>query len=184
MGASRHRILLGVTGSIAATKSPEIVRVLVGKGYDVRCVLTSSAERFVSPLVLSTFSKKQALSDVFAPEAYRMYHLEASDEAHLMLIAPVTATVLGRCAYGLAEDLVTLAYISTKAPVIMAPAMHNTMWEHPATQENVRLLKSRGVTFVGPSKGALADNTEGEGRMAEPAAIVRAVEKVLKKKPS
>ena len=181
MARAGKRVLLGVSGSIAAVKAPEIVRLLADRGFDVSCVMTKSAEEFVTPLSLATFSGKPVLSSVFGPESYQMPHLTLADEADLFIIAPASATLLGRCANGLAEDMVSLIHITTKAPVLMAPAMHPTMWEHPATQQNVRILRERGVTFVGPFNGPLADNTKGAGRMSEPEAIVAAAEKILKK---
>ncbi len=181
MGSSTRRVLLGVSGSIAAVKAPEIVRLFVDKGYDVQCVMTKEAREFVSPLALATFSGRQAYVDMFGPEAHQMPHISASEEADLMVIAPSSATMLARCAHGLAEDMVSLCYITTKAPVLIAPAMHPTMWEHPATQSNVAILRDRGVHFTGPYVGPLADKTRGDGRMSEPDEILEAVGKLLKK---
>lgn len=181
MARAGKRVLLGVSGSIAAVKSPEIVRLLADRGFDVSCVMTRSAEAFVTPLSLATFSGKPALSSLIGPESYQMPHLRLADDADLLLIAPASATILARCANGLAEDMVSLLYITTKAPTLMAPAMHPTMWEHPATQQNVRTLRERGVEFTGPFNGPLADNTKGAGRMSEPDAIVAAAEKILRK---
>lgn len=175
------RVLLGVSGSIAAVKSPEIVRLLIDKSYDVSCVMTRGASNFVAPLALATFSGKPVHYELFDAESYRMPHLKLAEEADLMLIAPASATILARCAQGLAEDMVSLTYLTTTAPVLMAPAMHPTMWEHPATQANVKILRDRGVVFVGPFVGPLADKTRGEGRMSEPDEIVAAVEKKLNK---
>jgi phosphopantothenoylcysteine synthetase/decarboxylase len=179
------RILLGISGSIAAVKTPELVRLMVDKGWDVSCVLTTSAEQFVAPLALATFSGKPVVQGMFDAEAFRMPHLRLAEEADLMLIAPATALLLGRMAHGLTDDMVSLCYLTTTAPVVVAPAMHPTMWEHAATQQNVKLLRERGVTVVGPYAvgpyaGPLADKSHGEGRMTEPAEIVKAVEKLLK----
>ena len=174
-------ITLGVTGSIAAVKAPELVRLLVDKGFEVKCALSEGAEHFVSPLVLATFSRNPVAKAIFDSESYRMPHLKLAEESSVLLIAPTSATVLARCARGLAEDMVSLIYISTTAPVIMAPAMHPTMWEHPATQENVKILRDRGVIFTGPYNGPLADKSHGEGRMSEPMDIVATVEKTLKR---
>lgn len=181
MGQGRG-IVVGVSGSIAAVKSPELIRLLVDKNYDVTCVLTPSAEKFVAPLSLSAFSGKPAISSLFGEESYQMPHLKLAGEADLLVVAPASATVLARCARGLAEDMISLLYITTTAPVVFAPAMHPTMWEHPATQENVKILRERGAIFTGPFIGPLADKTRGEGRMSEPADIVQIVEQVLKRK--
>lgn len=182
MPSPRPRILLGVTGSIAAVKAPELVRLLSDKGWDIQCVLTKEAEKFVSALALSTFSGKPALVDMIGPDAFKLPHITFSEQADLMLIAPASATMIARCAHGLAEDLVSLCYITVETPVLMAPAMHPSMWEHPATHDNVKVLKSRGVHFVGPYVGLLADKTRGDGRMSEPVEIVKAVEKILSSK--
>lgn len=177
--SSKRLVVLGVTGSIAAVKSPEIVRQLIDNGYEVRCVLTPGAAQFVSPLALATFSGAPVVQDMFGADAYQMPHLKLADEADVFLIAPLSTSALARLATGEAEDMVTLTYISTKAPTIVAPAMHPPMWEHPATQDNVALLKKRGVIFEGPFVGPLADKSRGEGRMSEPQKIVDAVRKVL-----
>lgn len=175
------KILLGISGSIAAVKTPELVRLLVDKEFDVTCLLTKGAEEFVSPLSLATFSGNPVLRDIFGPDAYKLPHIQLAEQAQLMLIAPASASVLSRCAMGLADDMVSLTYITTNAPVLVAPAMHPTMWEHSATQSNVKILQGRGVQFTGPYIGPLADKTRGEGRMTEPEEIVKAVEKILKK---
>ncbi len=180
MVKSGPHIVLGVSGSIAAVKSPELVRLLIDRGCRVSCVLTRGAQQFVSSLALATFSGRPVYTELFGPEAYQMPHLSLADEADALVIAPATATVIARCAQGLAEDMVSLVYLTTKAPVLNAPAMHNTMWEHPATQENVKALKSRGATFVGPYIGPLADRRHAEGRMEEPEEIAKAVENLLK----
>lgn len=179
--ASGRRIVLGITGSIAAVKSPALVRLLVEKKFDVTCVMSDSAQNFVAPLPLATFSGKPVFNGMFEERAFEMPHLKLAEESHLMIVAPASATALARFAHGLADDLVSLIYVSTTAPVIVAPAMHPTMWKHPATQENVRILKERGVIFTGPSIGPLADKTNGDGRMSEPERILDVIERTLKK---
>lgn len=178
---SKPVILLGISGSIAAVKAPALVRLLVDHDFDVRCVMTKSAEKFVSPLALATFSKERVISDVFCEDAHRLYHVEWAEKATLMLMAPASATTIARCAQGIAEDMVSLTYLTTTAPVLIVPAMHTSMWEHPATQNNVRILKERGVTFLGPHQGPLADQTHGEGRMVEPEEVFKLVESLVKK---
>ena len=140
--------------------------------------MTKSAEEFVSKMVLSTFCEEPVPSDMFGPEAYKIPHIKMAEKTDVYVLVAVTATVMARCANGMGDDLVSLTYLATKKPVIMVPAMHDSMWEHPATQANVETLKKRGVTFVGPVQGKLADATEGPGRMAEIEDIVLAVEKV------
>lgn len=178
---SKPVILLGVSGSIAAVKAPELVRLLIDCDFHVRCVLTKNAEKFVSPLTLATFSAAPVPTDIFNNDAHQFNHLRWAEEATVMLIAPASAPTLSRCAHGLSDDMVSLMYLTTTAPILMAPAMHPTMWAHPATQSNVKILKDRGVSFLGPYQGRLADNTEGDGRMAEPVDLVNAVEALVKK---
>lgn len=181
---SNRTIVLGVTGSIAAVKAPEIVRLFREKGYAVRCVLTKNAEKFVSPLALSTFCGAPVVVDMFGPDAHTMSHLSLAAEASLFVVAPSTAATMARMAYGLADDMVSLTYITTTAPTLIAPAMHDTMWLHAATQAAVKILTQRGVSFVGPIKGKLADQPSADGRMSdgrmvEPEEIVQAAEKIL-----
>lgn len=177
-----QRVVLGITGSIAAVKTPELVRLLLDKGYEVDCFMTRGARQFVSPLALATFCGRAVVDDMFAADAWRMPHLRA-ETPDVLLVAPASATMLGRCANGIADDPVSLAYLTTTAPVMMAPAMHPSMWEHPATQANVKTLRDRGVQFIGPYIGPLADKTHGEGRMSEPVEIVSMVEKALETRP-
>jgi phosphopantothenoylcysteine decarboxylase/phosphopantothenate--cysteine ligase len=168
------RIVLGISGGIAAVKAPELVRSLVEARFDVRCVLTPEASKFVAPMPLAVFSGHPVYHDMFGADVHEMPHLKLAAEADLFLVAPATASLLAKFAAGLSDDFVTLTYIATVAPVLVAPAMHPTMWNHPSTRANVATLKQRSVGFVGPHIGQLADNTSGDGRMAEPADIVAA----------
>ncbi|MCG3205278.1 MAG: Coenzyme A biosynthesis bifunctional protein CoaBC [Elusimicrobia bacterium] len=179
MATSGRRILVGVSGSIAAVKTPELVRLLVDKEFDVQCVMTKGAKEFASSLALATFSSHPVVEDIFGSEAFSLPHIVHSEKADLFVVAPATATLLGRFANGLADDIVSLCYITTRAPVLVAPAMHPSMWEHAAIQANVKTLRDRGVHFVGPTMGPLADKTRGDGRMSEPENIVQAIEKIL-----
>jgi phosphopantothenoylcysteine decarboxylase/phosphopantothenate--cysteine ligase len=177
---SRRRVLLAVSGGIAAYKIPELVRVLDRAGYAVRCALTEAATRFVSPLVLQTLTREPVRTDLLDPgEEGQIGHIDLADQADLVLVAPATAHLLARMAAGLADDLVSTLLLATRAPILVAPAMNVNMWEHPATQANVATLAARGVRFVGPESGALACGWEGAGRMAEPEAIGAAVELLL-----
>ncbi|MFO0687640.1 MAG: bifunctional phosphopantothenoylcysteine decarboxylase/phosphopantothenate--cysteine ligase CoaBC [Myxococcota bacterium] len=171
-----RRILLAISGGIAAYKAPELLRALRKAGHDVRCVLTPDAERFVSPLVLQTLSGRSVRRNLFdAGEEGEIDHIGLADWAELVLVAPATAHLLARMAHGLADDLVTTVLLATRAPVLVAPAMNVNMWAHPATSTNVAILRSRGVAFVGPEAGELACGWEGVGRMSEPAQIAEAV---------
>ena len=169
------RVLLAVSGGIAAYKVPELVRALVKGGHSVRCTLTAAAERFVSPLVLSTLCGARVRSSLFDPtEEGEIDHIALADWAELVIVAPATAHLLARMAHGLADDLTTTLLLATRAPVLVVPAMNVNMWRHPATQKNVALLRERGIRFLGPDAGELACGWEGEGRMSEPSAIAGA----------
>lgn len=171
-GRAPHRVLLGIAGGIAAYKTPELVRALVREGVSVRCALTRAATRFVAPLALQTVSGYAVRTDLFdAEQEGEIDHIALADGADLVVLAPATADLLAKLAHGLADDLVSTLLLATRAPVLAAPAMNVNMWRHPATQANVERLRERGVRFVGPEAGFLACGWEGEGRMAEPAAI-------------
>ena len=167
-----RRVLLAVSGGIAAYKAPELVRLLVREGRSVRCALTRNAVRFVAPLVLQTVSGHAVRTDLFDVEQEgEIDHIALADWAELVVVAPATANLLAKLAHGIADELVSTLLLATRAPVLVAPAMNVNMWDHPATRDNVALLRARGVRFVGPEAGFLACGWEGEGRMAEPAAI-------------
>jgi phosphopantothenoylcysteine decarboxylase/phosphopantothenate--cysteine ligase len=163
------RILLGVTGGIAAYKACTLVRLLVRAGHDVLPVVTESAHRFVSAETFFALAKKAEGGDPYP-------HLERAD---LLVVAPLTANTLARLAHGLADDVLTEAALAHVGPVLVAPAMNVRMWEHPATQANVGILRARGVRFVGPAEGDLAEGDVGVGRMAEPGEIAARVEDLL-----
>lgn len=163
------RILLGVTGGIAAYKACTLVRLLVRAGHDVYPVLTAGAERFVSAETFFALARKLR-SDSPYP------HLERAD---LLVVAPLTANTLARLAHGLADDLLTEAALAHAGPVLVAPAMNVRMWEHAATQENVATLRARGVEIVGPVTGDLAEGEVGSGRMAEPEEIAARIGEIL-----
>jgi phosphopantothenoylcysteine decarboxylase/phosphopantothenate--cysteine ligase len=171
-----RRILLVVSGGIAAYKAPELVRALVRAGHEVRCVLTRAAAEFVSPLALQTVSGHRVRSALFDPaEEGEIDHVALADWAELIVVAPATADLMAKLAHGLADDLASTLLLATRADVLVAPAMNVHMWQHPATRANVETLRARGVQFVGPEAGFLACGWEGEGRMSEPEAIAGAV---------
>ena len=170
-------VVLGITGSIAAYKSPEIVRALRAEGADMQALLTPAATRFVSPLTLRTLTGHAVDADLLdlLPDG-RIGHIVAADSADAILIAPATAQWIGAMASGLAGDVVTAACLATTAPVIVAPAMDGEMWAHAATQTNAtRLRDDFGYALVAPESGALASGATGVGRLAETAAIIDAV---------
>jgi phosphopantothenoylcysteine decarboxylase/phosphopantothenate--cysteine ligase len=163
------RILVGVTGGIAAYKACEVVRLLVKGGHDVVPLVTRGAERFVSAETFWALARKPPSTDPYP-------HLEHAD---LLVVAPLTAHTLARLAHGLADDVLTEAALAHEGPVLVAPAMNHRMWSHPATRANVATLLGRGVELVGPEDGELAEGETGVGRMSEPAAIVARAEALL-----
>ena len=171
------RVLLIVTGGIAAYKTPDLVRQLIKAGASVRCVMTKSAEQFVTPLTLGSVSGDKVYTDLFSlTDEHDMGHINLSREADVLLVAPATANTLAKLAHGIGDNLATTLLLATDKPVIVAPAMNVRMWEHDATQDNIELLKARGVTFIGPDEGDMACGEWGEGRMSEPADIVEALD--------
>ena len=171
MGAGPH-VLLGVTGGIAAYKAPELVRALVTRGATVQVVMTTAARSFVSPLALATVSGRPVRMDLLdAAEEGRVGHIELADQADIVLVAPGTANMLAKAAAGLADDLVSVCLLATRAPILWAPAMNTNMWRHPATSANLATLVARGHQFVGPDRGELACGWVGEGRMIDPGLI-------------
>lgn len=171
--AKSRRVVLGVTGSIAAYKAPEIVRGLVKRGAEVRCVLTPNASHFVAPLALATVSRNAVAQSLHDPSLWEMAHLSLAGWADLVLVAPATADFLARLAHGRAEGLLDSLVLSTRAPVAVCPAMDAEMWDHPATRANVGRLKEFGYRIWGPEKGELASGKVGWGRLIPPDEIVR-----------
>lgn len=171
------RILLIVSGGIAAYKSLELVRRLRERGAAVRCVMTGSAEQFVTPLSLQALSEDKVYRDLFSlTDESEMGHINLSRQADLVVVAPATANILAKMAGGLADDLATTLLLATDKAVLAAPAMNVRMWTHAATQANLDILTQRGVRFVGPNEGDMACGEYGPGRMAEPLEIVAAIE--------
>lgn len=159
-------VLLGITGSIAAYKSADIASQLVKAGCKVTCIMTRDAQQFITPLTLQTMSKQPVVCDLFdEKESWRPTHIQLADSAALLLIAPATANVLAALAQGFAGDALTAIALATRAPLLIAPAMNGKMWTHPAVQQNVATLKSRGAHVIGPDEGMLACGYEGVGRL-------------------
>ncbi|QOJ32729.1 MAG: bifunctional phosphopantothenoylcysteine decarboxylase/phosphopantothenate--cysteine ligase CoaBC [Gammaproteobacteria bacterium] len=170
------KILLGVSGGIAAYKSPDLVRRLRDQGAEVQVVLTHSAARMVSPTVFQAVSGQPVRGDLWDAQAEAaMGHIELARWADFVVIAPATAHLMAQLAAGLAPDLLTTLCLATTAPVLLAPAMNHAMWAHAATRANRTLLAARGLRFVGPAEGAQACGESGPGRMSEPADIVAAL---------
>jgi phosphopantothenoylcysteine decarboxylase / phosphopantothenate---cysteine ligase len=169
------RVVLGISGSIAAYKACLIVRGLVKAGAEVRCVMTPTAREFVSPLTLAALSRGPVTTDLADPSLWDMAHLRLASWAERVLIAPATAELMARLAQGNAGSPVEAVVLSTKAPVAVAPAMETHMWEHPATRANARRLEEYGYEVWGPVDGPLASGKSGMGRMMEPDELVRRI---------
>lgn len=175
---SGRRIVLGVTGGIAAYKAVEVCRRLVDAGAHVAPVLTEGATRFVGEVTFSALASEPVQTSLW-DEASPIPHTRLGQGADLILVAPATARLLAAYTAGLSDDLLTATLLATRAPVVVCPAMHTEMWEHPAVQDNLRTLAERGVTIVPPAEGRLAGGDVGAGRLAEPEVIVAAVEALL-----
>lgn len=177
------RILLGVTGCIAAYKAAHLASRLAQAGAHVDVIMTQAAARFVTPLTFQAVTQRPVHIDLWQPiwngDHVRIAHVHLARQADLFIIAPCTANTLARLAYGLADDLLTSTALSCTAPCLIAPAMESHMWAHPATQASVEILRSRGVTFIGPAAGHLASGAEGVGRMAEPEEVIEAARALL-----
>jgi len=179
------RILLIVGGGIAAYKSVELVRRLKERGASLRAILTKGGAEFVTPLSLSVLTEEKAFIDLFdLKDEAEIGHIRLSREADLVVVAPATADLLAKMAHGLADDLATAVLLATDKQVLAAPAMNVRMWEHPATRRNMATLRADGIAFVGPEEGEMACGEYGLGRMAEPEAILAAIERFFGEKPA
>jgi phosphopantothenoylcysteine decarboxylase/phosphopantothenate--cysteine ligase len=175
-----RRVLLIVTGGIAAYKALELIRLLRAEACAVQCVLTRGGAEFVTALSLQALSENRVYGDLFSlTEESEMGHIQLSRAADLLVVAPASADILARMAAGVADDLAATLLLATDKRVLVAPAMNVRMWLHPATQANMASLAARGIAVVGPAVGAMACHEHGPGRLAEPAAIVAAIERLL-----
>lgn len=172
-GGPGRRVVVGVSGSIAAYKACTVVRLLVKAGCEVRVAMTANAGKFVSPLTLAALSRGPVVQDLMDPAHWDMAHLSLASWAERVLVAPATADLMARLAAGRACGPVEATVLSTKAPVYVAPAMDTEMWEHPATRENVERLQKFGYQVLGPVSGPLASGRVGMGRLLEPDELVR-----------
>ncbi|MDP9295387.1 MAG: bifunctional phosphopantothenoylcysteine decarboxylase/phosphopantothenate--cysteine ligase CoaBC, partial [Actinomycetota bacterium] len=173
-----RRVLLGVTGGIAAYKACHLTRLLKIGGAQVQVVLTPAATRFVGPDTFAALSGRPAFTDIFS-EPGAVLHVRLAHEADIAVVAPATANAIAKLAHGLADDLLSSTLLEARCPLVVAPAMHTGMWQNPATQANVAALEARDVRFVGPASGELAAGDEGIGRMEEPELILAGVESLL-----
>jgi phosphopantothenoylcysteine decarboxylase/phosphopantothenate--cysteine ligase len=177
-------VALGVGGGIAAYKAAELARALMERGFSVQVVMTRSAEEFVRPLTFAALTGRKVLTSLFSAASAEdtlssaIEHIRVAQENQLLVIAPATADLLAKLAHGLADDFLTTTYLAFTGSVVLAPAMNTNMWNHPATQENLRILRSRGHVIVEPDEGILACGMVGPGRLAEPESIAEIVAEV------
>jgi phosphopantothenoylcysteine decarboxylase/phosphopantothenate--cysteine ligase len=184
MTLTGKRILLGLTGGIAAYKAAELTRLLVKAGADVRVVMTESATRFITPLTLQALSGQTVWTDLWdsrIPD--NMGHIELTRDRDLIVVAPGTADFMTKVAYGLGDDLLSTLCLARRCPLMIAPAMNVEMWENAATQRNAETLRTDGVILAGPSAGEQACGEIGMGRMLEPAGILAEIQAVFGPKP-
>ncbi len=175
-------IVLGVTGSIAAYKACELVRILRKQDFDVSVVMTDAATKFVQPLTFQTLSGNDVSVGMFDEQySWKPHHISLAEQADVFVIAPCTANVMAKLAFGIADDLLTCSALATRAPVLLAPAMNCNMLDHPATQHNLGVLLERNVTIASPTEGDLACGYEGRGRMAEPCDIFEQIASLIKR---
>src|SRR4029077_17194536 len=172
-------VALGVGGGIAAYKAAELARALMERGFSVQVLMTRSAEEFVRPLTFAALTGRKVITSLFSAASAEdtlssaIEHIRVAQENQILVIAPATADLLAKLAHGLADDFLTTAYLAFTGPVVLAPAMNTNMWNHPATQENLRILRARGHVIVEPDEGILACGMVGPGRLAEPEAIAQ-----------
>jgi len=175
-----RRILLVISGGIAAYKSLDLIRRLRERGASVRCILTAGAQQFITPLSAAALSGEKAYTDLFSlTDESEMGHLRLAQEADLVVVAPASADLLAKMALGIADDLASTALLAAAKPILIAPAMNTRMWENAATQANLRTLEHRGARRIGPNPGPLAEGESGMGRMAEPLEIAAAVAEIF-----
>jgi phosphopantothenoylcysteine decarboxylase/phosphopantothenate--cysteine ligase len=178
------KVLLGVTGGIAAYKAAELARALMERGFTVQVIMTAAAQEFVRPLTFAALTGQKVITDLFASEsaedtlASSIEHIRVAQEADVLVVAPATAGVLANFAHGIAGDFLTTTYLAFTGAVVLAPAMNVNMWQHPATRQNLETLRKRGHVIIEPEEGALACGMVGPGRLADPERIANAVDAI------
>ena len=183
MSLKGKKIVLGITGSIAAYKAAVLIRLLIKKGAEVQVVITPAGKEFITPITLSALTRKPVISDFFSQRDGTWHsHVDLGLWADLMLIAPATASTIGKMAHGIADNMLVTTYLSAKSPVFIAPAMDLDMYAHPATQRNLAILRNFGNYIIEPAEGELASQLVGKGRMQEPEKIVEEIDRYFKRK--
>lgn len=177
----KKHILLGITGGIAAYKACDIIRLFIKAEYDVTCVMTDNAQKFITPLTIETLSKNKVVTDMFElPEKRELLHISLAKKADVFVIAPASCNFIGKLANGICDDMLLTTVMATKAPVIIAPAMNTNMYDNPLTQKNIKKLEELGYKFIGPEQGLLACGTCSKGHISEPQKIVDMTLELLK----
>ncbi len=184
MSLKGKKIIVGITGGIAAYKSPFLIRLLIKEGAEVKSIMTEAATKFTTPLTIETVSQNPVAVNMFPAHFAGTRHIDMAGWPDLFVIAPATANFLGKIASGVSDDLLTTVICATEVQVMIAPAMNSIMYLNPVTQKNIEYLDSLGYNFVAPEQGELACKTEGWGRMAEPEEIVEHIKKYFSKKKS
>jgi len=180
---NNKKILIGITGGIAAYKTATLVRLLIRSGAEVKVIMTSAAKDFITPLTLATLSKNPVLTDPFDPvDGKWNNHIELGNWADAYIIAPATANTIAKMASGIVDNLLLTTYLAARCQVFIAPSMDVDMYEHISTHENMEKLEKRKVKIIEPTSGELASGLEGKGRMAEPETIVESISDFFKKK--
>lgn len=183
MRLERKKIILGITGSIAAYKAVVLLRLLIKEGAEVQVVITPSGKEFITPVTLAAISGKPVISQFFGSDDGTWHsHIDLGLWADIMLIAPATANTIGKMAGGIADNMLITTYISAKCPVLIAPAMDSGMFMHPSTTQNIATLKKFGNIIIEPAEGQLASGLKGKGRMQEPEIILEELIKFFEKK--
>jgi len=175
----KKNVLLGITGSIAAYKAAEIIRLLREREARVYPIMTEAATHFVHPITFQTLASRKVTVKLFEESDEKIRHISLAQLADVVLIAPASANIIGKLSHGIADDILTTTALATKAPILIAPAMNNAMYENPLLQENIKKLKAIGVSFIGPEKGKLASGEIGMGRMSAPSQIVEYLEGII-----
>jgi phosphopantothenoylcysteine decarboxylase/phosphopantothenate--cysteine ligase len=175
------KVIVGISGSIAAYKSYDLIRALQKENVDIRCVVTDAGMQFVNKLTLESLLQDSIYTDLFGdyPEK-RAIHIALAEWADLVMIVPASADIMAKAAVGLADDLLSSIMLATQAKIVLVPAMHSNMWNHPCTQENVKKLETRGYSFIGPAMGMLADGSHGIGHISSLETILETMKKIVR----
>ncbi|MBR4663256.1 MAG: phosphopantothenoylcysteine decarboxylase [Lentisphaeria bacterium] len=179
MKPEKKKIILGVTGGIAAYKSADLCSKLTGAGYDVHVIMTASAQQLITQRCFLTLSRNPVICSLWDVPDWKPEHIELSESADLCVVAPCTANFIGKYTHGIADDALTTTALAFTGKMLLAPAMNCRMWRSPAVQENCAILRKRGVHFIGPEKGRLACGDEDVGRMSEVPQIVEKIQQLL-----